>query len=128
MSRKAAKVAPTMIADGSEAQRIVGKPFQKGQSGNPGGMPKGVGEVKKLARAFTRDAIETLAQIMKDLDQPASARVGAATALLDRGYGKPLQQVEHGDAGAFSDMDDAALDAYILSKASKFVEERRTIN
>jgi len=39
---------------------IIGKPFKKGQSGNPGGRPKIVGEVKELARTHTAEAIETL--------------------------------------------------------------------
>jgi hypothetical protein len=42
----------------------VGKPFQKGQSGNPGGRPKVVAEVKELAREHTAEAIHTLVSIM----------------------------------------------------------------
>jgi len=42
----------------------IGKPFQKGQSGNPGGRPKVVAEVKELAREHTAEAIETLVSIM----------------------------------------------------------------
>ena len=39
-------------------------PFEKGQSGNPGGRPKVIAEVKELARAHTGEAIETLVSIM----------------------------------------------------------------
>ncbi|WP_352782576.1 DUF5681 domain-containing protein [Mesorhizobium sp. M0643] len=69
------------------------KPFKKGQSGNPGGRPKDVNNVRDLARTFTRDAINTLAQICKK-GKTEPARVSASTALLERGWGKPLQQVE----------------------------------
>ena len=44
----------------------IGRPFKKGQSGNPGGRPKAVAEVKELARARTSDAIETLVSIMSN--------------------------------------------------------------
>jgi hypothetical protein len=66
----------------------IGKPFQKGQSGNPGGRPKVVAEIKDLARKHTDEALETLAAIMRNPKASASARVSAANALLDRGYGK----------------------------------------
>jgi hypothetical protein len=66
-------------------------PFVKGQSGNPGGRPKVVGEVQELARSHTADAVTTLAEIMRDTAAAPAARVAAANALLDRGYWKPLQ-------------------------------------
>lgn len=68
--------------------------FNKGKSGNPGGRPKEVGEVKELARQHTVEAIETLVDIMKHGDRDAS-RVSAAEAILDRGWGKPSQAIEH---------------------------------
>ena len=71
----------------------IGKPFQKGRSGNPGGRPKVVAEVKELARAHTREAIETLVSIMSNPKAAPAARVSAANALLDRGYGKPPQHI-----------------------------------
>lgn len=67
---------------------MVGKPFVKGQSGNPGGRPKEVAEVRDLARQHTAAAIGTLAKIMNDTKARESARVAAADALLDRGWGK----------------------------------------
>ena len=77
--------------------------FRPGQSGNPTGRPKRPAtiEVRRIfrdvataARKRTQDAIDTLAAIMRDPKAPAAARVSAATALLDRGYGKPPQAIE----------------------------------
>jgi hypothetical protein len=45
--------------------------------------------------------------------QSEAARVSAACALLDRGYGKPTQQLETGEPGEFSRMTDEELEAYI---------------
>lgn len=67
--------------------------FEKGQSGNPGGRPKVVGEVRELAQAYTTEAIETLVAIMRDAAAPAAARAAASNAILDRGYGRPAQTV-----------------------------------
>jgi hypothetical protein len=69
--------------------------FKPGQSGNPGGRPRVIAEIQSLARQHTADAIETLATIMKDGRASAPARVSAAMALLDRGYGKPVQTIDN---------------------------------
>ena len=71
----------------------IGKPFKKGQSGNPGGRPKVIAEVKDLAREYTSEAIETLVSIMTNPKSAPAARVSAANSLLDRGYGKPPQHI-----------------------------------
>jgi hypothetical protein len=68
--------------------------FQKGKSGNPGGRPKALREVEELARQETAAAMQTLATIHRDKKAPYSARVMAANALLDRGWGKARQAVE----------------------------------
>lgn len=64
-------------------------PFEKGKSGNPGGRPKEVAEIKALARAHGPEAINKLVSLM-DCGKPQT-EVAAAQALLDRGYGKPAQ-------------------------------------
>lgn len=58
--------------------------------GRTAGTPNKVtAPLREVAREYTQDAILTLAEIMQDTEQPAPARVSAANALLDRGYGKP---------------------------------------
>lgn len=55
---------------------------------------KSINEVKSLARSHTRSSINALAQIVRDVAQPASSRVSAAGVLLERGWGKADQQIE----------------------------------
>jgi hypothetical protein len=75
-------------------------------------------ELRQAAREFTSDALSTLAQICKS-GQSESARVAAANCLLDRGYGKPLQQSESGGPGDFARMSDEELDAAIADMLAK---------
>ena len=58
-------------------------------SGNPGGRRREIGEIKELARCHTSAAIEALRGIAVDLTAPASARVAASEALLNRAWGRP---------------------------------------
>jgi hypothetical protein len=68
--------------------------YLAGVSGNPTGRPKVIGELKELASIHTPQAIQTLADVMNDKEAPHAARVAASTALLDRVYGRPSQNVE----------------------------------
>jgi hypothetical protein len=54
-------------------------------------------EIKSLARTQTKQAINTLLKIMLNEEAPAAARVSAAVAILDRGWGKPVQPVANED-------------------------------
>ena len=65
--------------------------FKAGISGNPGGRPKEVAEVKELAREHGPDAIKRLVELMAS-DNERTA-VTACEAILNRGYGRPAQAV-----------------------------------
>ena len=72
--------------------------FPKGQSGDPGGRPRDEQKVAELARSYTREAIETLAELMRS-GNDERVRGTAAQALLDRGWGKPKVEVVSDEAG-----------------------------
>lgn len=84
--------------------------FKPGQSGNPGGRPKVVGEIQKLAREHTTEAIETLLNVMRNGKAPPAARALAANSILDRGYGRPAQTIDANvNRGGHEEMSDAEL-------------------
>jgi hypothetical protein len=70
---------------------------------NPFGRPKRpetiearrvVADVKAAARELTPEAVDTLKEAMADQKAPWAAKIAAAIAILDRGWGKPTQAVE----------------------------------
>jgi hypothetical protein len=94
--------------------------FRPGVSGNPNGRPRRSDTiaarqvfitVKAAARALTQEAIDTLAGVMRDGKAPPAARIAAATALLDRGHGRPSQAVELNVGCDLSRLTDHELDA-----------------
>ncbi len=71
-------------------------PFVKGQSGNPAGRAKEPNSLAALARTYTEEAVNTLADIMRN-GQNETARASAADKLLDRGWGKAVQAIAGAD-------------------------------
>jgi hypothetical protein len=76
---------------------------QRGGKRPGAGRPKGSKDVAtreqgatlaELARAHTDTALQALVKVAKSGESEA-ARVTAATAILDRGYGRPTQSHEH---------------------------------
>jgi len=78
-------------------KRGDGRPFKPGQSGNPGGRPKlppEIVELRALARQHTTEAVQAIIAVMNDEEAPSSARVSAASEVLDRGWGRATATVE----------------------------------
>lgn len=71
-------------------------------------MAKAPIEIRSLARQHTEMAVRVLGSIMTDNKAPQSARVAAAQALLDRGWGKP-DQTTHIVKHDVSDLTDAEI-------------------
>lgn len=64
----------------------------------PRGRPRGAVnksklELRDLARDYSEVALKTLVEVCRRGDSDSS-RVSAANAILDRGYGKPLQGIQ----------------------------------
>ena len=110
-------------AENSDATvRRIGRPFQPGQSGNPGGRPKGV------ARAF-RDVLggspALLAQVLLEIAEDPKAhnrdRIAAAREILDRGWGKA---VGYSDIEGADPLDQNEVEAEIERIAAELRRER----
>lgn len=72
----------------------VEKRWKKGQSGNPGGRPKKKIDSEKTAQEHAEEAIAALVEVMTNPKAAAVARVSAAQAILDRGFGRPTQAIK----------------------------------
>lgn len=82
--------------------------FQPGRSGNPGGRSRAL---EGVCRALTDEMVGVLAAVARDKNAAAAARVTAAVAILDRGWGKPRQELQV--ATDAHDLSDEALLAII---------------
>lgn len=67
--------------------------FTKGSSGNPGGRPKLPAELKQAFQEAAPEALRVLLDIMLDEEARAADRIRCAEVILERGYGKPAQEV-----------------------------------
>jgi hypothetical protein len=65
-----------------------------GAGRKPGVPNKATAEIQNAAREYTVEALETLADVMRNSESD-QARALAADKVLDRGYGKPKQPMEH---------------------------------
>lgn len=76
---------------GATKRKPRGKPFQKGQSGNPSGRPADLGQFRALCRSKSPQAVAALEAALANGD---SASVAAARVLLEYGWGRPQSSAE----------------------------------
>lgn len=68
----------------------------KKTGGRTKGTPNKVtADIKAIAQSFGEEAITHLVEIARDGDAAPAARVAAVKEILDRGYGKAKQPLEH---------------------------------
>lgn len=86
------------MAENSEGttkrRRGPGRPFQAGQSGNPGGRPKKDPTVAAILTAGGKPAAEYMVALVKDPEAKPADRQRAAEYILDRLLGKALQPIQ----------------------------------
>ena len=66
--------------------------FKRGQSGNPGGRPKLPADIREAFKAKAPEALEVLERCLQSNDDRVAMM--AAQAILDRGYGRPVQSID----------------------------------
>ena len=86
----------------AKRRRGPGRPFQPGQSGNPGGrrpMTQEHRDALAAVRALAPDAAEVLRVLMADPATPPGVKLRAVSEVLDRTYGKADQALIVEDKG-----------------------------
>lgn len=78
----------------TKRKRGPGRPWAKGQSGNPGGRPAVDQDVRDMLKAATPAAAKLLIDTMQDPDCKIDVRLDAARTVMDRVYGKATQPID----------------------------------
>lgn len=78
-------------------------------------------DLRSEAQKYRVLALATLANIARNVKSPPAARVAAASNLLDRGYGKPVQYVDAhvetvGNVGVYKVTRDKAFELQLAEK------------
>ena len=105
--------------------------FQPGQSGNPKGRPLGGSSLAERIRARCGDDgdayVDMLHGIAMDDEQPMKFRVDAVKILLDRGFGRPPQEVQLSSRMSFTDEQLDALPTDTLKEMRALMQQAHSL-
>ncbi len=79
---------------------VVGRPFRKGESGNPSGRPKGLSSYIRESTNGGREMVDLMIQVMRGetinggMKPKLKDRMDAVSWLADRGFGRAIAQLE----------------------------------
>jgi hypothetical protein len=85
-------------------------------------VPRNATEVRQVCKALTPGMLQILVEIATNPMQQAAGRVAAAQVIIERGHGKAVQPITGAPGDVFDEMDDDALDMYLLKNTSLFIE------
>lgn len=79
------------------SNKVTKTSFKKGQTGNPNGRPKKTPQEFELVAACKAKAPEALAVLMEIMSNGENEknRMIAAQAIIERGFGKPVQPTDN---------------------------------
>jgi hypothetical protein len=118
------KSAAAESSGGAAAKKHRGRPFTKGVSGNPGGRPKGIAQIREKYMGNVESIMDVLlhtaiARPDKGGGRGTAVGVAAAREFLDRVTGKAPQPIVGEDGGAPINIDAPAL----VEALRRYVEE-----
>ena len=95
--QEAIMVGMSVVENRRETTRggVTGRGFVPGQSGNPGGRPKGLSRrVREIVGQDGEAIIECMFSVMNNESERTADRLEAAKWLSDRGFGRAIQGLE----------------------------------